>query len=408
MFSQPTFRRLAVPFAINSTAKDLSLLQHIPRENWVGVSEDKGLIPGNTPGFENHVVGGFGKDPVRADQVMTKNYKKVLSFFKDYAWKHASSKAVELNEKTEELAQSRATEGDGDWGEEWNEALESIPFALLVVGLGGGTGCGIAANVAKAIRESSSVTTTIIVVGILPATFDSTGSRTGTHRQAWNALFALEGMEPYVDGVILVDNEALAHTGNPETFFNEYNAFIGSTLTELFAGHLIEEIDLSKVGGAALPVIDIQDIRSALLLSRPGTKAKVGYSSMGWGALPTRSISKHILGLKRHEADMNELCSVAMRKQSLCNVHPRAAKKSLGLLRLPIEMVRDARQYPKTSLVEEQLAECSSLKEVHFGITATRKSVASLITLFTFERKDIDRLKKLEALAKEYQRGIPE
>lgn len=401
MFAYPAWQRLATPFAINSTAKDLSLLHHVPRPNWVGVSEDKGLIEGTASNFEGNVVGGFGKDPEQAAAIMAKNHEKILDFFTNYAWKQAG------NQPSPE-ASSPSSGSAAGWTEEtgaenqWAEVKESIPFALLVVGLGGGTGCGIAGSIAKAIRESSSVNTTIIAVGVLPATFDAAQTKTGTGRQAWNAMYALKSIEPHVDGIILVDNECLAHTGNPETHFNEYNRFIANALVELFSAHLLEEIDLSKVEGAALPVVDIQDVKSALALPPLKNKRRPGYASLGWGAIMTQRPLAFTLASRNHKVDLDELVATSLHKQTILGVNPLDASKSLGLLRLPLRMTRTAKQFPNTASVEAKLASFSKMNEVHFGITVTKKSVASLTTILTFEKEKLSRLATLNTLAAAY------
>lgn len=410
MFAHETFRRLATPFAINSTAKDLSLLHNIPRPNWVGVSEDKGLVEGTVENFEGRVVGGFGKNPQKAHEVMKKNYDKILEFFTDYAWKQAIQDEAEPNDMGTTSASGFGGTGSGDdWeemdeGEEdsWEEALESIPFALLVVGLGGGTGCGIAGTIAKAIRESSSVDTTILVVGVLPATFDETKNRTGTGRQAWNTMFALRNVEPHVDGIIVVDNECLAHTGTPENHFNEYNRFVANALVELFSVHLLEEIDLGRIQGAALPLVDIQDIRSAMSLPKGKNGSKPGYASLGWAAAMARSPGAFVLGRKKFDLDIEDLQAASVRKQTVARIDLEKASKTLGLLRVPLHMVRKPQLYPDTTSIEADLASRSSMDEVHFGITVTRRSLASLITLHTFEKKQIARLASLQAMASAY------
>jgi cell division GTPase FtsZ len=400
MFAHPAWRRLATPFAINSTAKDLSLLHNIPRPSWVGVSEDKGLIEGSATNFEGQVVGGFGKDPEQAAAIMAKNHEKVVDFFTNYAWKQAGSQP---GPPTSTPATSTGNWTEATPGQDpWTEVKESIPFALLVVGLGGGTGCGIAGSIARAIRESSSVNTTVIAVGILPATFDAAQAKTGTGRQAWNALFALESIEPHVDGIILVDNECLAHTGNPETHFHEYNRFVANALVELFSAHLLDEIDLSKVEGAALPVVDIQDVKSALALPAGKAKRRPGYASLGWGATMTQGALAFTFASRRHLVDLDELMATSLHKQTLVGLDLSKASKSLGLLRLPLPMTRTAAQFPNTATVEARLASYSQMDEVHFGITVTRKAVASLTTLLTFEKKDVQRLESLGALAAAY------
>ncbi|MCK4736289.1 MAG: hypothetical protein KAT65_27800, partial [Methanophagales archaeon] len=73
---------IAHPLAINSTAKDLSNIRQIKRENWLGISEKMGIIDGTVSGFEEKVTGGFGKNPVRATEVLETHYSSLLETLK--------------------------------------------------------------------------------------------------------------------------------------------------------------------------------------------------------------------------------------------------------------------------------------------------------------------------------------
>lgn len=396
MFAHRTLSRVASPLVINSTLKDLQMLKNVPRANWLGLSEVRGIIPGTTPGFEDLVVGGFGKDPRLASEVLGKNQQALNDFFRDFA---AKTTTVENLSQKEWVAMEEGAEWTGV-----ESNMGSIPFALIVLGLGGGTGCGASALIAKAIREASAVTTTILVVGVLPATHESSaeGAR-GTYRQAWNTIYALNELEKYVDGFILLDNERLAFTTNIEMMFPEFNSYIAHALNDLIMGHLLESVDPKRLEQLSLPVIDIRDIVSSVSFGSGKKQRKPGYASFGWAAEPTRSLLGFFVPFLGHtKVDMASLFQLALRKQSIQGADPQEAKKNLGLVRLPFEVARQPKRFPQTSFVEAELGKLTRLNETHFGITVGKRPLVSVNALFTYERKQLARLQQIQELANRY------
>lgn len=401
MFESESLRKVATPLAVNSTLKDLQSLRNVPRSNWLGLSEVKGIIPGTTAGFEELVVGGFGKDPRLAQELIGKNLGALVQFFKDFAVQHTTQE--NLAAKQWEVKRE---------GEEWvgvDAQLGSIPFALIVLGLGGGTGCGASSLIARAIREASAVTPSVVVLGVLPATHEaSVDGAHGAFRQAWNALYALNELEKQADGFILVDNERLTFTQNIETLFPDFNRYIAHAMNDLILGHLLEAVNPKKFERLSLPVIDSRDLVSAISFGS-GTKARrPGFASIGWASAPTRDLVGYFLpGLGRRGVDMAGLFQLALRKQSIQDADPSQAQKNLGLVRLPVGSVRSKKVFPQTSLVEAELGKLTSLNETHFGITLGRRPVVGLNTVFTYERGQLQRLKQLQEMASRYStRGV--
>ncbi|MES2154605.1 MAG: hypothetical protein V4510_05660 [bacterium] len=393
------FSKAHKPLAINSTIKDLQSLKHIPRSNWLGLSETKGIVPGPTPGIESMVVGGFGKDPRLAQERIGKNMEALIAFFKDFAARETG--AANLTSKTRNVAT------DGDEWEVTEQDVGTIPDAVLFLGFGGGTGCGTAALIAKALREASAGRTTIIVVGILPATHEGSedGAR-GTHRQAWNTIFALDELEKVADGFILVDNERLAYAGEVERLFPDFNAYVARAMADLLAAHLLDDLDLAKAGNMSLKVTDVRDIASAISFGTGDRGRRPGYASIGWAADTTRKYRGYLLpGLGRRNVDCTALLEVALRKQSIQDVRPEEAQKNLGLVRLPLNLAKNPRFFPQTGQVEAKLGKMSRLQETHFGITIGRRPIVSVNTLLTFERKQLTRLQQISDLAMRYNAG---
>ena len=399
MFAEKTLGRVASPLAINSTLKDLQQLRNIPRSNWLGLSEVRGIIPGTTPGFEDLVVGGFGKDPRLATEVLSKNQAALNDFFRGFAARTTSNENLAPKEWVE-------VKEEAEWtGVE--EGVGSIPFALIVLGLGGGTGCGASPLIAKAIREASAVTTTILCVGVLPATHEASaeGAR-GTYRQAWNTIYALNELEKYVDGFILIDNERLAFTTNIELMFPEFNGYVAHALNDLILGHLLESVDPKRFEGLSLPVIDIRDIVSSVSFGSGRKQRRPGYASLGWAAEPTKNFWGFFLPfLHNAKVDMAGLFQLAFRKQSIHGADPREAKKNLGLVRLPVQIAARRKMFPQTGLIEAELGKLTQLNETHFGITVGRRPLVSVNTIFTYERKQLSRLRRVQELANRYSRS---
>ena len=121
IFAHDNIDLRAEPLAFNSTIQDLERLNNVPQERWYGVSESEGLVNGTVRGFEEQVTGGFGQTPTKADRVMRRNEGEVHRV---------------LDEVYEGLEADPST----------------LQYAFVFLGLGGGTGCGIAPHLAREIR----------------------------------------------------------------------------------------------------------------------------------------------------------------------------------------------------------------------------------------------------------------
>jgi tubulin-like protein CetZ len=437
IFSHPYMERFAKGIAINSTMKDLMNLKHIPRSNWLGISPTKGLISGKEAGFEGQVVGGFGKDPRRAAEVMEKNFDKLLTFLENAfpaagEWSAAQpekktpprkgSKDKDLDDIEKMIAGELSSGEEEDWipvldsDEEEGQEVQKrqkrghVPFVLVVLGLGGGTGSGATATLIRAIREMSQVEPTVIAVGILPATHEHAGEAgedqadRGSLRQAWNARWALDQIEKVADGIILVDNERISFNKNVESLFPSYNSYIATSLRDLIGGPLIEEIDMSKHGEVSLPVIDIQDIVSAISFTNGDGEREPGYASLGRAVELTHRFPGYLVPmLGRREVDPVALLRLSLMKRTVAGSLPEKARKNLGFVRLPPGFLRSVDSFPMTGRVEEELGRMAELGETHFGITLTKRRVVSVTTLMTYRREDIDRLATIDRLAERYE-----
>lgn len=357
----------AAPLALNSTVRDLENLSNIDDEYWIGVSETDGLVPGTEAGFEERVTGGFGRRPRRADEVMEQHGRELVPM---------------LEER---------------FGNDGN-----VPFAFVFLGLGGGTGCGIAPHVVDAIRAYAAGDVKVIAVAVLPNTEDSVllgddDEEVSSGRQAANAVFGLDRLEAAVDGILLVDNGRLSHEDAAEGRFSEFNEYVAGSVVDLVAGPIVEQIDPGEYDDVDAPIIDIQDIVTSLSLTNEGT-TRAGYGTIGRSVEMTKSLPGYFLPfVGNREVDAAELAFMAQAKQSVEAVEFGAAKKAIANVRAPRNYITSSQYQLEVSEIRRRLNEHCS--EVNFGMVPSKRNLVSCTTVYTFERDDLDRLREIDEIA---------
>lgn len=379
VFGHKNISKIAHPIVFNSTIRDLQNLSNIGSDRWYGVAEQHGLIRGGTAGFEERVTGGFGRNPVQANEVMRQH--------RDEVWDVLDEQLGETDVDEEEISQ------DAD-----------IPFAFVCVGLGGGTGCGIASHIADEIRQYTNGVTRVIAVCVLPNTQGPVGEddlEATPSRQAWNARYGLDRIEDAADGVVLVDNQRLAYHNAAEGQFTEYNRFVADSIVDLVSGPILERIDRSEYD-VDPPIIDLQDIITSLSLEGTGQAATTGYASLARSVMMTRSLPGYLLPfVGRQTITATDLWDRARLKQSLEDAEMEEMEKAIGLLRAPSRYIRDSDYRIDTSKFRSMLT--MHCNEVNLGVTLTKRNLASFTALLTFAREDISRLQEIERLAEEYE-----
>jgi len=380
IFAHKNMSKIATPIIFNSTIRDLQNLSNVGADRWYGIAEQYGLVEGGTEGFEERVTGGFGRDPVRADEVMGDHAGELRSALDDQVG------AADGGADTD-------VPGSGD-----------VPFAFLFFGLGGGTGCGVAPHVADAIRDYTDGTTRIIAVCVLPNTQGPVGeddAQASPSRQAWNARYGLDRIESSADGIVLVDNQRLSYHNAAEGKFTEYNEYVADAVVDLVSGPILERIDRSDYD-VDPPIIDIQDIVTSLSFGVGDADREPGYATLGRSVAMTQSLGGYFLPLVgRQSVDATALANLAERKQTLEGTDTADARKAIGLLRAPSRYIRDGDYRIDTSTLRAFLT--SRCDEVNLGATLTRRNLASFSVLFTYRRSDIDRIAEIERLATEYE-----
>jgi len=379
VFKFRNIRLLGSPTAINSTAKDLANLKNVKKENWLGISAEKGIVRGDEKGtvFEEIVTGGFGKNPVRCSEVVEEHYDSLCS-------------ALEERMKSEAGEKRGKKFGLKKGGKSEEAEAEYVPFSVLFLSFGGGTGCGAAPYVAKALKELSNENIRIIVIGVLPAADQML--------EAWNTKYGINELKKYADSFILVDNQRIAYRADYEALYPKYNDYIAAGIADLTAGVILEKIDPSEYE-LSPPVIDMNDVITATSLNGEPCFAALGRASMMSRALPGYFIP---VGGHR-EIDTLTLCRLTVEKLTVANVELTRTSKNLALLKVPAYYLkREDRLDVKQ--VREFMLERSILEETHLGILLTKRNLVSLTTLFTHKYDELGRLREIEQFAEEYER----
>ncbi len=399
LFKYKYMNLMADPILINSTAKDLHNIKNITnRNNWYGISETHGLISGKTQGFEEKVVGGFGKNPVRANDVLESHYQSILDMFDERFKKLEKPKQKK----------SKNPENPDIENEEKREKID-LPFAFLFFGLGGGTGCGISPHLARALKEYTNKVN-IIAVGVLPATRrnivkspDQTDDES-SDRQAWNANYGIMRMKDFVDGFIIVDNQRISFETNMESMYLGYNDYIATCIADLISGLILERIDPKQYPELNPPVIDMNDILTALSFDHKGRGREPGFASIGRASAITNDLLNYLIPLnKNKKIDTLMLARLAAKKQSLSNINLNECQKNLALIRAPPGYLKKSDIRINTRGIEEFMVKNSKLNECHLGVSLTKRNLVSLTTLFTFEKEQIPRLNEIVHLAESYE-----
>jgi len=399
LFKYKYMNLIADPILINSTAKDLQNIKNInDRNNWYGISEAQGLVPGKTQGFEGKVVGGFGKNPVKANDVLEDHYQSIMDMF-DERFKLEKNKPKKLkgHAKQDNDAQNI-------------EEKANISFALLFLGLGGGTGCGISSQIARALKEYTNNKVNIIAVGVLPAIrknvvkSGSQGEDEAGDRQAWNTNYGLMRLKDFVDGFIIVDNQRIAFESNMESMYLGYNDYIATSIADLVSGLFLERIDPKQYPELNPPVIDMNDILTALSFDHKGRGREPGFASIGRASSITTDLLNYIIPInKNKKIDALMLARLAAKKQSISRINLNECEKNLALIRAPPHYLKKSNIMINTRGIEEFMVKNSRLNECHLGVSLTKRNLVSLTTLFTFEKEKIPRLNEISNLARNYE-----
>lgn len=422
LFSSSDISTLGTPLVFNSTIRDLENLANVPEENQFGIAEQHGIVERSEPGFEEMVVGGFGRNPAKADDVM-KEYDTEVQTILDrrFGGGTVGSTAPEATETVEdggEIGEDEEETGENETEEEEMvqepaepsyspDAANSIDFVFLFLGLGGGTGCGIGPHLARQINDYTDGHADIIAISVLPNTRspnDADDEAGSAGRQAWNARYGLDRLEKEVDGIILVDNQRISHLDSSAGQFSQYNSYVAESLHDLITGPVFSGVDASEIKGVDTPDIDIQDIVTSLSFGVGESSSRPGYAAIGRSVSMTQSLPGYLLPfVGKRDIDSAALSRLSASKQTLANVNTQEAQKAISLVRAPSSYLSGGAHAIETATIQEYLEQSCALSEVNLGIALNDRQLASITTLLTYRREDIDRLERIETIADTYE-----
>jgi len=145
-----------------------------------------------------------------------------------------------------------------------------VDAAMIVAGLGGGTGCGVGAVLLEELKAVYEIP--VYVLGVLPSSEES-------DQRAWTAARAVRTFVPLADAVFPIDNEVWS-AGSAAAGYEAANSAIATRLSTLFAAGEREDQALSEIR------MDPNDIMRTLTV---GGIATLGYAetelsieSEGW------------------------------------------------------------------------------------------------------------------------------
>ncbi|MCL9815159.1 cell division protein FtsZ [Natranaeroarchaeum aerophilus] len=400
LFESTDISTLGRPLVFNSTMRDLQNLSNVPAEDQYGVAEQHGLIQGTEPGFEEMVTGGFGRNPADADEVMDEHTAELQSILDERFGSGGFDLDIEENEDSE------ASNPDP-------RSSDAIQFAFLFLGLGGGTGCGIGPHLAREIKQFTDGDTKIVAVAVLPNTrsTEESDEENGTNagRQAWNARYGLNRLEEEVDGIVLVDNQRISYLDSAGGEFGEYNEYVAAAVHDLVAGPMLSSVDASDVDGVDTPDIDVRDIMTSLSFGVGSGESTPGYGAIGRSVTMTKSLTGYLLPfVGNRDIDSAALSRLSASKQTLARADVGDAQKAISLIRAPGANLSAGPNSVETGTVKEYLERSCQLNEVNLGVALSDRNLASVTTLLTYRREDLDRLDEIEQAAEAYEEETEE
>ncbi|OLZ42573.1 cell division protein FtsZ [Natrinema saccharevitans] len=428
LFDSADISTVGRPLVFNSTMRDLQNLSNVPPEDQYGIAEQHGLVQGTEAGFEEMVTGGFGRNPVDADEVMAEHAPQIQTIlgekfeagsagsFED-AFDDQAEDAFDESLEDEEALEDGGTETEGappepDSAQETDPTgTGTVQFAFLCLGLGGGTGCGIGPHLAREIKAFTDGRAKVVAIAVLPNTrgsADEDGAADGDSpspgRQAWNARYGLDRLEEEVDGIVLVDNQRISYLDSAGGEFGEYNDYVAASVYDMVAGPVLSGVDPSAVDGIDTPDIDVRDIVTSLSFGVAGEESTPGYAAIGRSVTMTKSLPGYLLPfVGKRDIDSAALSRLSAAKQTLAKADVEDAQKAISLIRAPKSNLEAGGNSVEIGTVKEYLERSCGLNEVNIGVAMSDRNLASVTTLLTYRREDIDRLADIEAAAEAYE-----
>jgi cell division GTPase FtsZ len=135
-----------------------------------------------------------------------------------------------------------------------------VDAAMIVTGLGGGTGCGVGSVLLEELKGIYEIP--VYVLGVLPTSEES-------DQRAWTAARAIQTFVPLADSVIPVDNESWIDKHGASEDYEALNRAIATRIVSVFGTGERDDQTLSELQ------MDPNDVRRVLEI---GGLATVGYA----------------------------------------------------------------------------------------------------------------------------------
>ena len=173
----------------------------------------------------------------------------------------------------------------------------------------------------------------------------------------------------------------------------------------MIAGPLLSSVDASEIEDIDTPDIDVRDIVTSLSFGVSGEETTPGYGAIGRSVTMTKTLPGYLLpAVGKQDIDTNALVRLSIAKQTLANADAEKSLKAISLIRAPKANLGPGEYSVKTGTVKQFLEQKCGLNEVNLGVAVTDRNLASVTTLLTYKREDIDRIKQIEKAAEAYER----
>ena len=265
-----------------------------------------------------------------------------------------------------------------------------VDAAMIVAGLGGGTGCGVSSVLLEELASIYEIP--IYVLGVLPSADES-------DQRAWSAARAIRTLVPMADGVLPVDNEVW-HT---DETYEAVNEAVATRIVSLFGAGEREGLPLSELR------MDPNDISRTLAV---GGLSTIGYVQTELSIEPDGWLDKlrKLLGVTNHEPEaqtdattIKKLVERAVDSKLTLPCEISTADRVLLILSGPPRELSRKGFETGRSLLEDK----TGTVEILAGDEPDTEATAVTATVLLSNVTDVPRIEQLQQRALAFQTGQP-
>jgi len=370
-------RQYVLPISVNSNSNDQRGIERfVPRTQWVGVTGQGEVIraarpKGTVVGYEGQVAGGLGKHFDLGYEVFLK----------------AEDKLAEI---VDDMLRDRP-----------GASLEQISMAVVMAGLGKGTGSGGTPVLLKMLQRLRIPT---LVVVVLPSHEEE-----GNVQTAQNAIKSLARVVDRLEwrsetpqgnldmryGLIVVDNSVVAGAGKSWDAMVRYNDYVAGCLYDFVVAPAVGRIGVTDKSER---VMDVQDMIGALrwgeLSNAEGLRRNTFVGALGRASYP---MERFLPFTRPQFPQVEPLVHTAMDHLTIAyegeEIHRLACNTTVPL---------KARDFPHNDLERELNLLCPVVIP---GYTPTNEKVCRVTVCASFRREHLPSLVRLRATAENVPEG---